>query len=122
MANFDSILEWQNLIYLLPGMFAVLLLLISMITGAESDHDMDHDAVHDVHSDHDHDDESGMVVKALGFIGFGRVPLMLFFVFSGLSYAVSGLMLHLLFQLSMWESFFFALAFMVGFTAGLSQK
>lgn len=132
MDKLVSFLDWQNLIFLLPGGFSVIILLISMVSGIGAGHDVDHDVDHDVehdmaahdvdmHHDVHHDAKGGIFVKALGFIGFGRIPLMIFLVTLGLSYTVAGLVLYRFFTYNIVDSFFMALALAVSVTGAFSK-
>jgi len=94
--TFVELLQWQNLVFILPGIGSIFYILIISITGfgdgghdigggghdisvehdicdgghdIGTDHDMDHD------SDMDHDADQSMFIKALSFVGIGRVPI-----------------------------------------------
>jgi len=84
-----ELLQWWNLIFVLPFIGALFYILM-LITGAVSaDHDVglnagvgtDADFGHDADLDHGtglehvHDLEPGMLTRALSFLGIGRVPL-----------------------------------------------
>lgn len=93
-----EILEWWNLVFVLPflaGLLYLGLLCVGLVGEHEVDADIDHDISIDVDHDadvggdldhgiehstevgHDHDGEHGAFVKALGFLGVGRVPISL---------------------------------------------
>jgi len=84
-----ELLQWWNLIFVLPFIGALFYILM-LITGAvsadhdagmdgnvETDADFGHDADldHDAGLEHVHDLEPGMLTRALSFLGIGRVPL-----------------------------------------------
>lgn len=82
-----ELLQWWNLIFILPfigALFYILMLCSGILAadhGAELNVNMDHDA--DFHADvdhgagieHLHDIDPGMLTRALSFLGIGRVPL-----------------------------------------------
>jgi hypothetical protein len=85
----NELLQWWNLIFVLPfvgALFYILMLStgafsldhdaepnVDMDTGADMEHDVDFD--HGTGMEHSHDLESGMLGRALSFLGIGRVPL-----------------------------------------------
>src|SRR3989338_8050602 len=84
-----EILEWWNLIFVLPfvgAMFYVVLLSIGVVDlGHDGGVDIDHGVDvghHDIHTGiehshevgHEHDHDQGVLVKTLSFLGVGRVP------------------------------------------------
>jgi membrane protein implicated in regulation of membrane protease activity len=82
-----ELLQWWNLIFILPfigALFYVLLLCSGVVAAdhdAEFNADMDHDAEfhagmdHGAGIEHMHDVDPGMLARALSFLGIGRVPL-----------------------------------------------
>jgi len=89
----ETALQWYNLLFILPFLGAgfYLMLLASGLTTAEHDadadldhdvdfdHDADTDISHDVGHDYDHDlshiEEPGPLLRALSFLGVGKVPV-----------------------------------------------
>lgn len=84
-----ELLQWYNLVFILPFVTAVGYLVL-LATGSvavghgdvDADVDMDADIDHDVDHGIEHtvghgygDHEAGLAAKALSFLGFGRVPL-----------------------------------------------
>ena len=87
-----SVFEWWNLIFLLPGAGAFILLVFQMM-GISGDHDTDADVdtdvdadvglAHDVDIAHAHElhelgaghAETSILTQALGFLGVGKVPI-----------------------------------------------
>jgi len=91
-----ELLEWQNLIFILPFGFALfyVLLLASGTFSMEHDGELDSDIDHDVDLDHDLDhglehathehiletnQDLGALAKVLSILGVGRVPLSIIF-------------------------------------------
>jgi len=84
-----ELLQWWNLIFILPFVGALFYILMLVSGAVSADHDAelnvgvetDVDIGHDVDLDHDaglehiHDLEPGMLARALSFLGIGRVPL-----------------------------------------------
>jgi len=84
-----ELLQWWNLIFVLPfigALFYILMLITGAVSadhdagidgGVETDADIGHDADldHDAGLEHIHDLEPGMLTRALSFLGIGRVPL-----------------------------------------------
>ncbi len=84
-----ELLQWWNLIFILPfigALFYILMLVSGAVSadhdaelnvGVESDVDLGHDVDldHDAGLEHIHDLEPGMLTRALSFLGIGRVPL-----------------------------------------------
>ncbi len=82
-------LQWWNLIFVLPflgALFYILMLISGAVSadhdvGLDSDVETDVDIGHDVDVDHDaglehvNEFEPGMLARALSFLGIGRVPL-----------------------------------------------
>lgn len=82
----QTLVEWWNLIFVLPFMGALLytlLLATGTVAGdhdADVDHDIDHDFDHGVeqsvgHDHHFEHTEPGTLLKSLTFLGFGKVPI-----------------------------------------------
>lgn len=84
-----ELLQWQNLVFLLPGVASIFYLVVLSITGVggDADHDVcveqdvDTDVDQDMGAEHSHDfghegdmDQS-VFVKMMSFLGIGRVPL-----------------------------------------------
>ncbi len=74
-----ELLQWWNLIFVLPfvgALFYVLMLSTGLVAG-DHDMDLDHDADldHDMGIEHAHEFEPGMLARALQFLGIGRVPV-----------------------------------------------
>jgi len=84
-----ELLQWWNLIFVLPfvgALFYILMLSTGAVSdghdaelnvGVESDLDIGHDVDvdHDAGLEHFHDLEPGMLARALSFLGIGKVPL-----------------------------------------------
>jgi membrane protein implicated in regulation of membrane protease activity len=102
-----DLLQWQNLMFLLPLLLAVLYLLVLGLGGdGHGGHDAaHHDAGlhHDTGGEHDvgHHAESG-IAKALTALGVGRIPLSLFIVILLILWGGVGLMCSQLFGLNRW--------------------
>lgn len=98
------LLEWQNLIFILPFVGAVFLLLTMAMGGisseAEIDHniDIDHDLdlAHEVDLDHglehnvDLHHETSLPLRVLSFFGVGRVPVSVVIVSFCLTWGLTG--------------------------------
>lgn len=95
-----ELLLWQNLMFLLPLLFAVLYLLV-LATGGDGDGA--HHGGHD-HGGHDvaHHDSEGDLSKALALIGIGRVPLSLFLVTVLTIWGGSGLITNQVVGIDLW--------------------
>jgi hypothetical protein len=127
-----AILEWQNLIFLLP-MFAGLLYVLLMAAGSfwgpgadldgghdvhvEVDHDIHADVGHDVHADAGHDADSGhdagghvsFLGRAFSLLGVGKVPLSILALSWCFIWGAAGLILNAVFGLeSMHQNILFA--------------
>ncbi|MBN8548831.1 MAG: DUF1449 family protein [Deltaproteobacteria bacterium] len=95
-----DLLQWQNLMFLLPLLLAVLYLVVLGLGGDGSGHDagvhhdvgMHHDAA--AHHDHDaeHDAGHGSVAKVLSAFGVGKVPLSVLIVTMLVLWGGAGLM------------------------------
>lgn len=91
-----ELLEWYNLVFILPfGAALMYLLLLASGTsmdhgigaevdadadldfGGDIDHGFDHGIEHSLDQGHDHGDGSGMFTKALSILGVGKIPLSL---------------------------------------------
>ena len=101
-----ELLVWQNLMFLLPLLLAVLYLLV-LATGGDGHghHDAGgHDATghgHDGHHDAHHESESDLS-KVLGLIGIGRVPLSLVLVTMLVTWGGAGLITNQIVGTNMW--------------------
>lgn len=95
-----DLLQWQNLMFLLPLLLAVLYLLVLGLGGDGHGHDagVHHDVGvhHDAAGHHDHDAEHdaghGTVAKALSAFGVGKVPLSVLIVTMLVLWGGAGLM------------------------------
>lgn len=72
-----ALLEWQNLIFLLPMAFALLLLGASMLggDGGDGEHDGDHSMGGHQVDGYGTGDDVSILSRALDVLGLGRVPL-----------------------------------------------
>jgi membrane protein implicated in regulation of membrane protease activity len=84
-----ELLQWWNLIFVLPfvgALFYILMLVSGAVSadhdaelnvGVEADVDIDHDVDldHDAGLEHVHDLDPGWLARAMSFLGIGRVPL-----------------------------------------------
>ncbi|HKI04676.1 MAG TPA: hypothetical protein VKK31_22035 [Thermoanaerobaculia bacterium] len=97
----ENLLEWWNLVFLLPFVGASVFMLVQGVSGLDSgdahvDHDVDagggHDLAHDLDhdADYDHDAEPSGFTKALLFLGVGRVPVATLISALGVLWGVSG--------------------------------
>jgi hypothetical protein len=90
----ETVLKWYNLMFYIPLAMAILSAL-----GAGFEHDIHGDAdIHgDIHADGDQDadqdsEHTGLGMRFLGFLGFGKVPLAISLMTLLLLYAGTGLM------------------------------
>jgi hypothetical protein len=86
-----NLLQWWNLIFLLPFAGAAVFMLVQGISGVHSgeagaEHEIEAD--HDV--DHDHAAEHSTADKALLFLGVGRVPVSTLVSTMGVLWGISG--------------------------------
>lgn len=99
MVVLANLLQWWNLVFLLPFAGAAVFMLLQGISGVhggeaeaeheiEADHDFDHEADDGV--DHDHDADQSAAAKALLFLGVGRVPVSTLASTMGVLWGVSG--------------------------------
>jgi hypothetical protein len=72
-----ELLQWWNLIFILPfiGALFYILMLCSGVVAADHDAGFHADMDHGAGIEHLHDLDPGMLVRALSFLGIGRVPL-----------------------------------------------
>jgi len=126
-----ELLQWWNLIFVLPfagALFYVLMLCVGVFPG---DHGADLDADADVgigHGlDHVHDLEPGLLGRALSFLGIGRVPLSIIvisfcFLWGFLGFASNTLLKSILPSFFfVWASMAVALVFSIALTRGLAN-
>lgn len=98
-------LEWQNLVFILPMAFALLLLGVSMLGGDGHGHDGDHDVAshsHEVDGYGPDGSDTSIFSRILDVLGVGRVPVSILvftwcmlFGFTGLvlaNYLLAGLL------------------------------
>ena len=148
----EQLLAWHNLIFYIPIVFG-LLVVIGMALGiaGDSDHDVDHDVDHDLDLDHDVDLAHGVdhdfdhdhdldhdadhdhghakegpsvFVKALAFVGVGKVPLNVVMMMAGLLFGGLGIICNTILEpllkspgVFMWISLpvaFFGMTFLTG--------
>lgn len=121
-----NLLTWWNLIFVLPFSAALIYILFQAFTGlgveqgADADHDVGADVDHDIDMDMDHDADIGVdhdierhfgvehttefshtndanaIVKALSFLGVGRVPISIVFMTFCFIWGFTGWMSNLL--------------------------
>jgi hypothetical protein len=105
-----ALLEWQNLIFLLPMLAALAytLLMASGLgfgqhsidvdhdVGLDVGHDVDAGVEHDVETDHDagHAGHAGTLTRLLGLFGVGRVPLSILILSACFLWGAVGLALN----------------------------
>ncbi|RJQ80186.1 MAG: DUF1449 family protein [Desulfobacteraceae bacterium] len=123
-----ELLQWWNLIFILPfvgALFYILMLGAGVVAGdhgAELNVDMDHDSG----LEHLHDIEPGMLARALSFFGIGRVPLSIILVSICFLWGFAGFASNTLLEpilpsiLFVWVSIAIALLVSVGFTRMLA--
>ncbi len=117
-----NLLQWWNLIFLLPAVAALLYLLLLAVGAAPAEgHDID--AGGDVHDGGDH-----AFLGALELIGVGRVPLSLILMSFGLLWGFFGWLGNRLFSavlpsphISIWPSLVLALIGAAALTRGLAN-
>lgn len=107
-----AILEWQNLIFVLPILAAFAYLLLMAVGSAgggghdlDAGHDIHLDAGHDVHLEAGHDAGAGhgghgiqisLLGRAFGLLGIGKVPLSILVMSFCLTWGAAGLALNIL--------------------------
>ncbi len=115
-----TLLEWQNLIFLLPLGLAVLYALLMSVGMSAGDHDFDaghdvsvdadhdvnveaghdvgHDAEHDAHAGHDgHAPHISLLGSAMSLLGIGKVPISVVLISFLSLWGGAGMALNLLF-------------------------
>ena len=90
-----NMLQWWNLVFLLPFAGAAAFMLIQGVSGvhggeAEAEHGIASDHDHDAGADHAHEAEPSAATKALLFFGVGRVPISTLVSTMGVLWGVSG--------------------------------
>jgi len=72
-----ELLQWWNLIFVLPfvGALFYILMLSTGVVAADHDAEFNVDLDHDTGIEHIHELDPGMLARALSFLGIGRVPM-----------------------------------------------
>jgi len=129
----DGPLAWQNLVFLIPLTFGILLMLGALLgfdSNAEADigHDAGHGGSHDAGHDAHHDHDGGALKAALSILGVGRIPLMLLCTLMALFFGLSGYFMNVALAPAVkspwvyfWISFAVALVVMVTMTGILAR-
>jgi membrane protein implicated in regulation of membrane protease activity len=129
----DGPLAWQNLVFLIPLVFGILLMLGALLgfdSHAEADvgHDVGHGAEHDAGHDAHHDHDGGALKAALSILGVGRIPLMLLCTLMALFFGLTGYFMNVAIAPALkspwvyfWISFAVAFVAMVALTGLMAR-
>lgn len=122
----SELLQWWNLIFILPFVGALFYVLMICTGLVAADHDVDLD--HDMGIEHAHEFDPGTLAKALQFLGIGRVPMSIIMISFCFLWGFAGFAANTLLKpmlpawLFVWASIavaFVAAVVFTRFTAGL---
>jgi membrane protein implicated in regulation of membrane protease activity len=125
----SELLQWWNLIFILPFVGALFYVLMICTGLMAADHDVDLD--HDMGIEHAHEFDPGTLAKALQFLGIGRVPMSIILICVCFLWGFSGFAANTLLKpllpawLFVWVSIavaFVATVFFTRFLAGLLAR